>query len=89
MENYDINDTTSPTEEDFISEDVDDIDYLIYDDGYIEQEPRWTRRRVIWLLIAIVIIAAMVGLLALPLLQPLLMPAPSYIPPPVTPPSQL
>jgi hypothetical protein len=67
----------------------DEDDYLIYDDGYIEQIPRWTQQRVVWFLIAMVIIIAMIGMLIMPLLQIAITPVPSYIPPPITPPSQL
>lgn len=76
--------------EDDVYFDPESGDYLIYDDdGFVEQEPRWTRRRVIWFVIAMVIILAMVGLLIMPFLQSIMIPLPSYIPPPATPPSQL
>jgi len=65
------------------------VDFLIYDDGYIEQEPRWTRRRVIMFLIALVIIGAIIIVLLAPVLQNLIFPAPTYIPPLATPASQL
>ena len=64
------------------------FDYLIYDDGYIEQEPRWTRQRVIWFSIALIVILAMILLLIAPFLQMISPPVPSFIPP-ATPPSQL
>lgn len=86
--NMDAYDLESPYPQFEDEADYDD-DYLIYDDGYIEQTPRWTQQRVVWFLIASVIIVAMIGLLIMPLLQTLITPIPNYIPPPITPPSQL
>lgn len=93
METYNTNDIHIQTDTEPY---YDDEDYeaenpihLIYDDGFVEQEPRWTRRRVILFLIALIIILALVGVLIAPLLQSTMMPLPSYIPPPATPPSQL
>ena len=69
--------------------DEEQVEYLIYDDGYIDDQPHWTRRRMIWLVIALLIITAMILVLILPLMQTYITPIPSYIPPPATPPSQL
>lgn len=82
MEAYDI-------EYHSLSEEYEDFDYLIYDDGYIEQKPRWTRQRISWLIVAILVITAMVGLLIFPYITTLISPVPTYMPPPITPPSQL
>lgn len=76
-------------ENDPIEDNEDTVDYLIYDDGYIEQEPRWTKRRVIYFVIALVIIIVMVLAIVAPLLMTIANPAPTYMPPPATPPSQL
>ncbi len=65
------------------------VDYLIYDDGYIEQEPRWTRRRIILFMIAVMMIFVVLVVLFAPLLQDVIMPQPAYIPPLATPASQL
>ena len=54
-------------ENDPIEDDEDAVDYLIYDDGYIEQEPRWTKRRVIYFMIALIIITVMVLAIVAPL----------------------
>lgn len=89
MEAYDLEQTYPQFEDETEYEDDESIDYLIYDDGYIEQGPRWTRQRVIWFLVASVIIVAMIGILMMPFLQTIITPAPTYMPPPVTPPSQL
>lgn len=90
METYNTDNMYLPDDTTHIEDDEVYIDPdLIYDDGYIEQEPRWTRRRVILFLIALVVILAMVGVLIAPFLQSMVMPLPSYIPPPATPPSQL
>jgi len=89
MEAYDIDETYSQFDEEPYDDEDEAIDYLIFDDGYIEQTPRWTRQRVVWFLLALVIIMAMIGILVLPLLQTIITPAPTYMPPPVTPPSQL
>lgn len=89
MEAYDLEQTDSQFEDEDAYDDDDSIDYLIYDDGYIEQVPRWTRQRFIWFVIATVIIIAMIGVLMIPFLQTIITPTPTYMPPPVTPPSQL
>jgi hypothetical protein len=89
MEAYDLEQPYSQFDDEPDYEDDDTLDYLIYDDGYIEQVPRWTRQRVVWFVIATVIILAMVGLLAMPLLQTIINPVPTYMPIPATPPSQL
>lgn len=89
MEAYDIDETYPQFDEEPYDDEDEPIDYLIFDDGYIEQTPRWTRQRVVWFLLALVIIMAMIGILVLPLLQTIITPAPTYMPPPVTPPSQL
>ncbi len=89
MEAYDIEETYPQVDEEPYYDEDEHIDYLIFDDGYIEQTPRWTRQRVIWFLLALVIIMAMVGILIMPLLQTIITPTPTYMPPPITPPSQL
>lgn len=71
------------------TDDVADVDFLIYDDGYVEQEPRWTKRRAVLFMLALVIIGAMVLVLVAPLLQNLNFSTPAYIPPLATPASQL
>jgi len=71
------------------SGDAEGVDFLIYDDGYIEQEPRWTKRRLMMFLVALIIIGAMVVVLFAPVLQNLIFPDPTYIPPLATPASQL
>lgn len=88
MKAYELEQTYPQLNDDIYDDDESD-DYLIYDDGYIEQEPRWTRQRVVWFLIAMVVIVAMIGVLIMPLLQMVITPIPTYIPPPITPPSQL
>lgn len=79
---------------DYIEDDTADdpdagVDYLIYDDGYIEQEPRWTRRRMILFVIAVMMIFVVLVVLFAPLLQGVIVPQPAYIPPLATPASQL
>ena len=82
MEAYDTHIHHAETDEEHVK-------YLIYDDGYIDEQPSWTRQRIIWFVIALVIIMSMIVVLILPLLQTYITPVPSYIPPPMTPPSQL
>lgn len=56
-------------------------DFVLYHEPYIPEderlpaEPRWTRRRVIWLVIALIIIAGLILLFVLPLVNHLLMPS--------------
>lgn len=64
-----------------------DVPYRPAEIGDEELEPpRWTPRRVVYLLIALVILAALVVYLVLPLIDMLLLPPP---PPPPTPPPAL
>lgn len=84
QDNYEYDD--EPFEE---ADSSDGVDYLIYDDGYIEQEPRWTRRRIVLFVIALLIITAIIVVALAPFLQNLLSPVPGYIPPLATPASQL
>jgi len=89
MEAYDIEQPYQQFDDETYYDEDESVDYLIFDDGYIEQTPRWTRQRVVWFVLALVIITAMLGLLIMPLLQTVITPVPTYMPPPVTPPSQL
>jgi hypothetical protein len=89
MDAYELDQPYLQIDDETYYDDNEGAEYLIYDDGYIEQKPRWTQKRVVWFLIALVIIVAMIGLLIMPFLQTVITPIPSYIPPPITPPSQL
>lgn len=88
MDAYELEQSYLPIDDDIYYDDHEGAEYLI-DDSYIEHQPHWTPKRVVWFLIALVIIVAMIGMLLMPLLQAAITPMPSYMPPPVTPPSQL
>ncbi|GEM_PF-4536990 len=60
-----------------------DSDIAYIPDDTLEQRPHWTVKRVIYLMIALVIIAALVVYMVLPALQIWLTPPPSPLAPPL------
>gem|GEM_PF-1813413 len=71
------------------SEYIEDDDVLIDDDEEMQDRGRWSRLWIVFLIVMVIIIGAILVVLFTPMLQNLISPAPTYIPPLSTPASQL
>ncbi len=73
---------------DYAEYNQEEFDHQLEEKSFYRR-PRWTPLQVVFILIAIVIIAALLVFVFLPWLQVTIAPTPTYMPPPSTPLSQL